>query len=365
MLGEMAAGQPTTGSFADYSRLALGDWAGFGVGWLYWYFWVIVVGFEAVVGGQILNGWIPGIPVWGFAAGLLIVMTAVNLRSVGSFGEAEYWFAGIKVVAVVIFVVVASLFVVGLWRGGSGSFGNLTANDGFLPHGVGPLFTGIVVVIFSMTGVEVVTIAAAESSEPAKVIRRAIGSVVFRILGFFVLSTLLIVCVQPWTEIRPGVSPFVTTLDTVGIPGAGTVMQVVVLTAVLSCLNSGLYTSSRMLFVLARNRDAPRWVTRVNRRGVPTRGVLACTAVGYACVFIAYLWPDTAFTFLINSSGAVFLFVYLAICVSQLRLRRRWERGPSLNGWLPRCGSTRCCRSSRPLRSRPFWSLQQCRPNRV
>lgn len=341
MLGEMAAAHPSKGSFVDYSRMAFGRPAGYMTGWLYWYFWVIVVGFEAVVGGQIINGWLPDIPVWVIALGLMVSMTLLNMMSVHSFGEAEYWFAGIKVVAIVVFLVVVGAYVFNLWPGSNASFSNLTEHGGFLPHGVTSLFTGVVVVIFSMTGVEVATLAAAESEDPSRNIRKAVNTVMVRILVFFVLATFFIVVAQPWTEITPGKSPFVTTLEHLGIPGAGTMLTVVILVAVLSVLNAGLYTSSRLLFVLASNGEAPRWMASVSRKGVPVRGVIASTLVGYGCVVIAALWPDTVFQFLINSSGTVFLFVYLMICLSQLKLRSKWVQEGSLkfamwgHPWLP------------------------------
>jgi GABA permease len=326
MLAEMASAKPTTGSFTDYAGMALGRWAGFTTGWLYWYFWVIIVGFETVMGGQIINGWIPELPVWVVSLGLLVIMTVINLLSVRSYGEAEYWFAGIKVAAILVFLVIAALAVLHLWPGSPASFSNLTEHGGLFPNGVGALFSGVVAVIFGMTGVEVVTIAAAESDEPARNIRRAVNSVVFRILFFFVSSTFLIVIIKPWNTLVVGKSPFVSVLDTLGLPWAGIALQVVILVAVLSVLNSGIYVSSRLLFVLGQRGDAPGWMYRVNKRGVPVAGVLACTVVGYACVVIAALSPDRVFLFLINSSGAVFLFVYLMICVSQMILRRRWER---------------------------------------
>ncbi|MFK3773787.1 amino acid permease [Pseudomonas sp. NPDC089406] len=330
MLGEMAAAHPSKGSFVDYARMAFGRPAGYMTGWLYWYFWVIVVGFEAVVGGQIINAWLPAIPVWVIALGLMLGMTLLNLMSVHSFGEAEYWFAGVKVAAIVVFLLVTGAFVLHLWPDSDASFANLTQHGGFLPHGVGSLFTGVVVVIFSMTGVEVATLAAAESQDPSRNIRKAVNTVMVRILVFFVLATFFIVVAQPWTSLTPGKSPFVTTLEHIGIPYAGDMLTVVILVAVLSVLNAGLYTSSRLLYVLAANDEAPRWIAGVNRKGVPVRGVLASTLVGYGCVVIAALWPDTVFQFLINSSGTVFLFVYLMICLSQLKLRRRWVEEGSL-----------------------------------
>lgn len=326
MLGEMAVAKPCTGSFTEYARMALGDWAGFTTGWLYWYFWVIVVGIESVVGATLLSRWIHGVPLWLMSAVLLLVMTGVNLLSVSNFGEAEYWFAGIKVAVIIGFIVLGSLFVFGIWPGSEVDFSNLTGHGGFLPNGFTPVLVGVVAVIFSMTGAELVTIAAAESTEPAGAIRRATNTVVFRILAFFVVATFLLLTMLPWDSFVVGDSPFISALDLLGIPGAADILNLVVLVAVLSCLNSGLYTASRMLFALSVYNDAPAWMTRTNSRGVPVKGVLACTVAGYFCIAAGYIWPDTIFLFLVNSSGAICLFVYILICVSELRLRRRWER---------------------------------------
>lgn len=326
MLGEMAVAKPCTGSFTEYARMALGDWAGFTTGWLYWYFWVIVVGIESVVGATLLSRWIHGVPLWLMSAALLLVMTGVNLLSVSNFGEAEYWFAGIKVAVIIGFIVLGSLFVFGIWPGSEVDLSNLTGHGGFLPNGFTPVLVGVVAVIFSMTGAELVTIAAAESAEPAGAIRRATNTVVFRILAFFVVATFLLVTMLPWDSFVVGDSPFISALDLLGIPGAADILNLVVLVAVLSCLNSGLYTASRMLFALSVYNDAPAWMTRTNSRGVPVKGVLACTVAGYFCIAAGYIWPDTIFLFLVNSSGAICLFVYILICVSELRLRRRWER---------------------------------------
>ena len=165
MLAEMAVANPSTGSFADYARNALGNWAGFSVGWLYWYFWVIVVGFEAIAGAKIIQYWID-IPLWLSALVLMILMTATNLFSVSSFGEFEFWFAGIKVAAIIVFIALGSLFVLGLWPDKSMDFSNLWAHGGFMPLGFVAITVGIVTVIFSMVGAEIATIAAAESEDP-------------------------------------------------------------------------------------------------------------------------------------------------------------------------------------------------------
>jgi GABA permease len=330
MLGEMAVAKPSTGSFADYARDALGPWAGFSVAWLYWYFWVIVVGFEAVAGAKIITYWIDA-PLWLLSLGLMLLMTATNLYSVRSFGEFEYWFAGIKVAAIVLFLVLGSLFVLGLLPDTSMDFSNLTAHGGFLPNGPSVLLSGIVIVVFSMVGAEIATIAGAESDDPKRAVTKATRSVVWRICLFFVGSLFLLAVILPWNSTELGQSPYVSAFETIGIPYAAHIMNAVVLTSVLSCLNSGLYTASRMLFVLAGRREAPPAVLRVNSRGVPTFAILMSTVVGFLCVLAAYVSPTKVFSFLLNSSGAVILFAYTLIAVSQFVLRRRADaRGEKL-----------------------------------
>ena len=322
MLGEMATANPSTGSFVEYARQTLGGWAGFSVAWLYWYFWVIVIGFEAVAGAGILQLWLPHVPLWVMSLVLLLLMTATNMYSVRSYGEFEFWFASIKVLAICVFLVCGSLFVLGLWPGRALDFSNLTAHGGFFPKGAGAIFSSVVIVIFSMVGAEIATIAAAESAEPERAIAKATNSVVIRISIFFVGSLFLLAVILPWNSTKLGSSPYVSAFQEMGISGAADIMNAVVLTAVLSCLNSGLYTSSRMLFVLAADGEAPRRLLAVNRRGVPVAAILTSTIVGYACVVAAYVSPKTVFLFLLNSSGAIILFVYLLICVSQLVMRR-------------------------------------------
>jgi GABA permease len=263
------------------------------------------------------------VPLWLMSLILMTLMTATNLFSVSSFGEFEFWFAGIKVAAIVVFLVLGGLFVLGAWPGKGLDFSNLTAHDGFFPLGVGAVFSAIVVVIFSMVGAEVATIAAAESPDPGKSIARATNSVILRIAIFFVGSIFLLAVILPWNDTDLAASPYVAAFKVMGIPYADHIMNAVVLTAVLSCLNSGLYTSSRMLFVLAARREAPTALMEVTKRGVPRNAILASTVVGFLCVIAAAVSPDTVFLFLLNSSGAVILFVYLLIAVSQIILRRR------------------------------------------
>ncbi len=328
MLGEMAVAQPSVGSFSDYGRIALGNWAGFSIGWLYWYFWAIVVGFEATVAAGIISGYVSAIPPWLIALGLVLLLTATNLYSVGSYGEFEFWFASIKVAAIIIFIVLAIVFLLGLF-GPSPGFSNLYAEGGFFPNGPLAMFSGVATVIFAFVGAEIVTIAAAESSEPEEGVARATNAVIYRVLLFYVVSVFFVACVVPWnTPFTEDIieSPFTLAFERIGIPGSGTIMNLVVLTAVLSVLNSSLYTTSRMLFALTRHNDAPRFLTNTTSRGVPIWAILAGTVFAYVSVAIFYFFPAEVFTWLINASGAIALFVYLLIAVSELVMRRRLER---------------------------------------
>lgn len=330
MLGEMAAAYPTSGSFSAYADQGLGRWAGFSIGWLYWFFWVVVLAVEATAGATILQGWMPAVPQWGWALIVMAVLTVSNLASVASYGEFEFWFAGIKVVAIAAFIVVGVLALCGvLDSGGAGSghgsagLSNLTSHGGFLPNGPGAILTGILMVVFSFMGSEIVTLAAGESADPRKAVSRATNSVIWRIAVFYIGSIFVVVTLLPWNDtsiVRQG--SYVAALDSVGIPHAGQVMNVVVLTAVLSCLNSGLYTASRMAFSLGGRGDAPKSFARTSPRGVPQVAILSSVAFGFLAVFFNYKWPDSVFAFLLNSSGAVALFIWLVICCTQLRMRR-------------------------------------------
>jgi len=331
MLGEMAVALPTVGSFYEYARLAwrdrpvLGELAGFLTGWMYWYFWVIVVALEAVAGAKLVDYWVPGLPSWTISLALLVSLTVTNLISVKSFGEFEFWFASIKVAAIVVFLFLGGLFVLGLWPGVGADVSNLSAHGGFMPNGIVPVLTGAVAATGFYFGAEIVTIAAAETSEPQKAVAKATNSVITRVLVFYVGSILLVVCLVPWNA-GAIATPYVSALEAMGVKAAAQIMNAVILIAVLSALNSGLYASSRMLFALTRRGDAPQGLAKLSRNGVPVRAILFGTLFGYAAVVMSYVSPDTVFAFLVNSYGTVAIFVYVLIAVSQLRLRRRLER---------------------------------------
>ncbi|MFF4580881.1 amino acid permease [Streptomyces sp. NPDC001389] len=325
MLGEMAAASPNSGSFSAYADRALGRWAGFSIGWLYWFFWVVVLAVEATAGAKILEGWVPAVPQWAWALIVMVVLTATNLGSVASYGEFEFWFAGIKVVAIGAFVVIGMLAVFGVLPGsdnpGAG-FAHLTDAGGFMPNGWGSVLTGVLMVVFSFMGSEIVTLAAGESEDPRRAVTKATNSVIWRIGVFYLGSIFIVLTLLPWNDesiVKKG--SYVAALDSIGIAHAGQIMNVIVLTAVLSCLNSGLYTASRMAFSLGERGDAPKAFAKTSKNGVPTVAILGSVVFGFIAVYFNYTSPDTVFNFLLNSSGAIALFVWLVICLTQLRMR--------------------------------------------
>ncbi|MEV7164787.1 amino acid permease [Streptomyces microflavus] len=333
MLGEMSAAMPASGSFSVHAERALGRWAGFSVGWLYWFLLVVVLAVEATAAAQIAHGWVPAVEPWAWVLLFMVVFTAANLTAVKNFGEFEFWFAALKVGAIVVFLGLGVLAVLG-WLPDTDPVGmtNLTGQGGFLPNGWGGVVSGVLTVVFAFGGLEVVTIAAAETDDPARAVGRAVRSAVVRILFFYVGSMLVIVTVLPWTAQQAGLSPYVKVLDTIGVPSAAQIMNIVVFVALLSALNANLYGSSRMVFSLAERGEAPRALLKVSggsqgkAGGVPRRAVLASVAFGFVSVLLNLLWPDTVFLYMLNSVGAVLLFVWALIAASQLRLRARLEQ---------------------------------------
>ncbi|MFC7394024.1 GABA permease [Scopulibacillus cellulosilyticus] len=327
MLGEMASVNPTSGSFAHYAHEAIGPWAGFTIGWLYWFFWVIAIALEATAGAAILHSWFSSIPLWLISLILIILLTLTNLFSVKSYGEFEYWFSLIKVVSIILFLFIGFTFIFGFAPDSKPvGFSNLIGQGGFMPKGFGAVLLGVATVIFSFMGTEIVGIAAGESAEPQKAITRATNSVTWRIMVFYIGSIMVVVTLLPWGSSEILQSPFVAVLNYIGIPFAAQIMNFIVLTAVLSCLNSALYATSRMLFALAEKGEAPKRFLKVSKTGVPVQAILASTVFSYVAVIMNYISPETVFLFLVDSCNAITLILYLLIAISQLRMRKKMER---------------------------------------
>ncbi|MHA3080666.1 GABA permease [Acinetobacter sp. ANC 5502] len=325
MLGEMAVSQPDSGSFSTYADRSIGKWAGFTIGWLYWWFWVLVIPFEANAAAAIINSWIPGAPIWLLAFLITAALTVTNLFSVKNYGEFEFWFALIKVVSIIAFIIFGCAAVFGFSPNPEVSgVKHLWDHGGFMPNGWGPVLAALLTTMFSFMGSEIVTIAASESKDPEHQITKATNSVIWRIALFYIVSIFLVIALVPWNDPNlPSMGSYQTVLSTLHVPHAKLMVDIVVLTSVASCLNSALYTASRMVYSLGVRGDAPSFTKKVNSQHTPVYAVLLSTAVAFICTFANYAAPKAVFNFLLDSSGAIALLVYLVIAFSQLAMRKK------------------------------------------
>ncbi|EPD60495.1 amino acid permease [Streptomyces sp. HGB0020] len=324
MLGEMSAAYPSSGSFSAHAERAIGPWAGFTAGWSFWVLLCTAVGLEGIGAAKIVTGWLPGTPEWAWVALFMVVFCVTNLAAVKNFGEFEFWFAALKVGAISLFLVLGVLAIAGVLPG-TDAPGAANLSD-FLPNGSEGLIVGVLASIFAYGGLETVTIAAAESQDPVRGVASAVRTAMWRIAVFYVGSMAVVVTLVPWDSaevVEHG--PYVAALHRLGIPGAGQLMNVVILVALLSAMNANIYGSSRIAFSLVRRGQGPKALGRVSG-GVPRVAVLASSVFGFVCVVLSYWRPDDVFPWLLNMIGAVILVVWIFIAVSQLRLRARLER---------------------------------------
>jgi AAT family amino acid transporter len=323
-LGEMAAANPNSGAFSVYAEKAMGKTAGSTVGWLWWLQLVVVIAAEALgAAGLLFSVW-PAIPVWALALVFMVAFTAINLAGVRNFGEFEFWFAILKVAAIVAFLVIGAALLFG-WLPGTTSpgLGNLTGN--FAPSGWSGIAAALFVVIFAFGGTEIVSVAAAETQNPAHSVGKAIRTVVWRILVFYIGSVFVIAAVLP-SDSDGLKSPFAGVLDLAGIPGAGTAITLVAVVALLSALNANLYGASRMVFSLSERGEAPAFLSRLRGAQVPMAAVGVSVAFGFIATILELLFPDHVLPALLNLVGSTCLVVWGAALVSQFILRRRADR---------------------------------------
>ncbi|KLO62086.1 GABA permease [Dermacoccus sp. PE3] len=336
MLGEMATANPDSGSFSVYADRALGRWAGFSIGWLYWWFWVLVIPVEATAGAKILSGWIDW-PQWVFALIITALLTVTNLFSVANYGEFEFWFALVKVLAIVGFIGLGMFAILGLLPGSHTSGLSGFTDYGFFADGWSGVLAAMLTTMFTFMGTEIVTIAAAESNNPVEGIRKAVNSVIWRISLFYLGSIFVVIALTKWNSASLQENgSYQEALNNMGLSKLATVLAFVILTAVASCLNSALYTASRMAYSLGQRGDAPKAFASTNKRGVPQVAILASVAVGFLAVFGNYLLPEKIFTYLLSTSGAIALFVYIVIAVTQLRARAAMDKAgarPAVRMW--------------------------------
>ncbi|MDR6868025.1 AAT family amino acid transporter [Microbacterium resistens] len=327
MLAEMVAARPSSGAFSSYAQKALGRSAGSAVGWLYWIQLVVVIAAEATGAAGIVSGWVPGVPAWAWVLVFVAALTAVNLFGVRNYGRFEFWFAAIKVVAIIVFLLVGVAAIIGLFPGVPATgIGNLVAHGGFAPQGIGGIAAALLIVVFAFGGTEVVAIAAAESDDPARNIRRIVREVMVRIIVFYLGSIFVIVAVLPWNDPAVAEGPFSAVLATIRIPGVDLVMSIIVVIALLSAMNANIYGASRMVFSLGERGLAPQVVTRTSRGGVPRVAVLASVAFGFVTVGLNWAFPDVVLPALLNVVGSTLLVIWVSTALAQIVLRRRADR---------------------------------------
>ncbi|WP_115684880.1 amino acid permease [Corynebacterium senegalense] len=328
MLGEMAAARPSSGSFATYGRQAFGRWAGFLLGWLYWFLLIMVGGAEITGASAIMAGWF-GVPQWVPALVTVVFFAVVNLAQVKGFGEFEYWFAMIKIVVIVGFLIIGAALWLGLLPGTDFVGFDNVRSSGFAPNGITGIAAGLLAVAFAFGGIEVVTIAAAESADPAQAVKNAVNSIIWRIALFYIGSVIIIILLLPYSSIdgadSAADSPFTQVLGMANIPGAAGFMEAVIVLALLSAFNAQIYGTSRMAFQLAREGDAPRWLGVTNGNGVPTNAVILSVIFAFAAVGLQMWNPPGLLDFLMNAVGGCLIVTWVMITLSYIKLHPQMQ----------------------------------------
>ena len=324
-LAEMAVVHPVAGSFGIYSETYLSNWAGFTVRATYGLVQIIAIGAEVTAVGIYFGFWFPNLPGWIWVVTVSLGLVTVNALQVSKFGEFEYWFALIKVVAIVVFIIVGFALITGLGPWPAVGLANLTQHGGFFPHGPRGVWLGLTLAITSYMGVEVIAVTAGEAEDPGKSIPRAMRTIVFRLILFYVLAITIMLAMTPWDRTGSASitgSPFVRAFETIGIPFAASIMNLVVISAALSSANTDLYLSTRMLFSLSRGQYAPNWLGHVSPNGVPRHALAVSTGGMIAAILLAIFAPKNAFHLLYGTAVAGMFFVWIVILVTHLRFRQ-------------------------------------------
>ncbi|MDR0209021.1 MAG: D-serine/D-alanine/glycine transporter [Pseudomonas putida] len=326
-MGELLLSNLNYKSFIDFSADLLGPWAGYFTGWTYWFCWVITGIADVIAIAAYSQFWFPDLPQWIPALVCVGVLLSLNLITVKMFGEVEFWFAMIKIVAILGLVATGLYMVITGFESPAGrtaQLANLWNDGGMFPHGLMGFFAGFQIAVFAFVGIELVGTTAAEAKNPERTLPRAINSIPVRIIVFYVLALIAIMAVTPWRDVVPGKSPFVELFVLAGLPAAASIINFVVLTSAASSANSGVFSTSRMLYGLSQEGDAPKAFEKLSRRAVPANGLYfscACLLLGAALIYVI---PDLveAFTLVTTVSALLFMFVWTLILLSYLNYRK-------------------------------------------
>ncbi|MBW3089030.1 amino acid permease [Bifidobacterium sp. 82T24] len=326
-LGELSVAMPVTGSFHVYAEKFIGPGTGFVVAIQYWLTWTVALGSEFTAAGLLMQRWFPHTPTWIWSAACIVLIFTLNALSVRFFAEAEFWFASIKVFAICAFILIGALTIFGFipMKGYTHApmFDNLF-KDGIFPNGFMPVFATILTVNFAFSGTELIGVTAGETRNPEKAVPKAIHTTLWRLVLFFIGSIVVMSALIPWRQAGVGESPFVLVLNSVGIPYAADIMNFVVLTAVLSASNSGLYASTRMVWSMGHEGMIPRWFAKTNRSGVPMLALCAAMAGGLLALLSSVVAASTVYLVLVALSGLSAVVVWIAIAYCQIVFRKRW-----------------------------------------
>jgi len=332
-LAEMAIVYPNT-NMKGFIQKALGSRASFVVGWMYCVMWLAVCIIEVVVAGFFLQYWIPNVPLWILSLGCAALVIGINMLNVKNYGEFEYWFAGIKIGMIMLFIVLGAAILFGMIPSGESNYlQNFTAHGGFFPNGWMSIFTALLIVMFSYGGSELIGVTVTEAQDVERVLPKVIKSFIVRVVLFYTLPILIICGLIPWNELSDQSSPFVQVLSMTGLPGAAHIMNFILITAVLSAANSGLYGCTRMLHSLATGGEAPKSFSYVSKNGVPLYSLLFSAVILFCGALIALVDQDRVFTLLMAFPGFVVSLVWISICLAQLKLRKSYPKEPSFKLW--------------------------------
>jgi len=318
----------------DFVQEAFGSRVSFVMGWMYCFLWLSVCVIEVIAAGSFLQYWFTEVPLWVLSLACAAFIILVNLMSVGVFGEFEFWLAGIKIAMIIIFIILGAALIFGIIPSDNTPYlQNYTQAGGFLPNGWSSIFSALLVVMFSYGGSELIGLTLTETENADKVMPKIVGNFMLRIILFFTLPILIICGLIPWNELGPESSPFVQVLASTGLPGAAHIMNFILVTAVLSAANSGIYGASRMLHSMAVGGEAPKALSRTNRSGSPVNTLLVCSVILLAGSMLGLFAQDQLFRVLLAVPGFVVMLVWICIATSQLKLRKEYPVTPTFKVW--------------------------------
>ncbi len=334
-IAELASVYPNR-NMKDFVRQAFGPRPAFIVGWLYAFLMLTVCVIEVTAAGSFLQYWMPGVPLWVLSLASAALILGINRMSVESFGETEFWLAGIKIVMIVVFVLLGAGLLFGLIPGASGEapgLRNYTAHGGFLPNGWLSVFSALLVVMFSYGGSELIGLTLTEAKDAEKVMPKVVKSFILRVVLFYTLPILVICGLIPWNQLAGQNSPFVQVLEATGLSGAAHIINFILVTAVLSAANSSIYGATRMLHSMAAAGEAPKLLGTTTSKGVPVGSLRLCAAVLVLGALAAFFMGNSLFSFLLAVPGFVVLIVWGSICLAQLKLRPAYPTAPTFRIW--------------------------------